>query len=142
MCNNNSDCNCICETLRVILALQQNSCQDSCLETCDRPILGCGANSLSCNTRPIMLYTCGSASTPIAMPTTRDVVADPATALTTSRVFRVEKMEGNCATFRVLQDNPDTTSTNPFVGTNSFFTMNLDCCCSCKCLSDTYVECV
>lgn len=141
MCNNETGCNCICETLKVILALQQNSCPESCLETCDRPMLGCGANSLSCNTRPVMLYTCSSGSTPISMPTTKDVSSDPTTEVVNSQVFRVEKIEGNCATFRVLSDNT-TDATYPYVGTNSFFTMNLNCCCMIRCLSDTYVECV
>lgn len=143
MCNNNNtDCNCICEILKVILALQQNSCPGSCLDTCDRPQLGGGATCLACNTRPVILYTCCTESTPLAMPTTRDIAADPSVAFTTSRVFRVEKVENNCATFRVLIDNPDTTSLYPYVATNSFFTMNLDCVCEIKCLNDTFVECV
>lgn len=61
---------------------------------------------------------------------------------TCSTVFRVEKIEGCCATFRVLQENPDTTSLNPFISTNSFFTMNCNCICAIKCLSDTFVDCV
>lgn len=61
---------------------------------------------------------------------------------TCSTVFRVEKIEGNCATFRVLAENPDTTSLYPYVTTNSFFTMDASCLCSIRCLSDTYVDCV
>ena len=138
MCNNENNSNCICDILKVILALQQNACPDGCLDSCDRPILGGGTNCLLCNTRPVQLYTCASQSTPISMPTTKD----PTETETTSSVFRVEKIENNCATFRVLQENPDTTSTNPYVATNSIFTMNLNCCCMCRCLSDTYVDCV
>jgi hypothetical protein len=143
MCNNNNtDCNCVCEILKVILTLQQNACPETCLDTCDRPMLGGGPNCLICNTRPVMLYTCCGNGTPWSMPTTKDVSAAATSAVTKSNVFRVEKIEGNCATFRVLADNPDTTSLNPYIATNSFFTMNLDCCCVCRCLSDTYVECV
>ena len=142
MCNNEKECNCICNILTVILALQQNACPDACLDTCDRPMLGGGPNCLICNTRPVMLYTCCSESTPISMPITKDVSATPRDAVVTSSVFRVEKIENNCCTFRVLADNPDNTSLNPYVATNSFFTMNLNCCCICRCLSDTYVECV
>lgn len=143
MCNNtNNDGNCVCEILKVILTLQQNACPETCLDTCDRPMLGGGPNCLICNTRPVMLYTCCGNGTPWSMPTTKDVSAATTSAVTKSNVFRVEKIEGNCATFRVLADNPDTTSLNPYVATNSFFTMNLDCCCVCRCLSDTYVECV
>lgn len=140
MCSCDKDGNCIKDILCVILVLQQNACGDSCLDSCDRPMLGGGPNCLVCNTRPIMLYTCGSNGIPWSMPITKDDTAE-CTAATCSPVFKVEKVEGNCATFRVLQPNPDTTSTYPYVSTNSIFTMNLDCVCSIRCLSDTYIDC-
>lgn len=144
MCNKNSqELNGVAEILRVILVLQQNACPESCLDTCDRPMLGSGSSCLICNTRPVMLYTTGSNGIAWSMPVTKDVTAScGTTGVTCSSVFRVEKVENNCATFRVLQDNPDTTSLYPYVGTNSFFTMNLDCLCCLRCLSDTFVECV
>ena len=133
MCNN--DNNCIAEILNTINILQNNAeCGDACLDTCDRGFLGCGTQTFRCNTRPVMLYTCNS-NTPLQMPTTKD-----ATSETTSNVFRVEKLDGNCATFRVLEPNEDTTSISPYVSTNVFFTMNLGCCCVLRCLNDTYVE--
>ncbi len=138
MCNNDNNSNCISEILNVILVLQQNACPDSCLDSCDRPVLGGGPNCLVCNTRPIQLFTCGSNGTPLAMPTTKDLV----TPQTTSTVFRVEKVDNNCCTCRVLEENPDTTSLNPYVATNSFFTIDLGCVCALRCLSDTYIECV
>ena len=142
-CENNSG-NCINEILSVILVLQQNACPETCLDACDRPVLGGGPNCLVCNTRPVMLYTCCGNGVPWSMPTTKDTTVSCAnsTSATCSSVFRVEKIEGNCCTFRVLADNPDTTSLNPYVATNSFFTINLDCVCLIRCLSDTYVECV
>lgn len=144
MCNNQNDGkNCISEILKVILVLQENACPDSCLDSCDRPMLGGGANCLICNTRPVMIYTCCGNGTPWSMPTTKDVTASCSeTGTTCSSVFRVEKVEGNCCTFRVLQDNPDTTSLNPYVATNSFFTIDCNCVCSIRCLSDTYIDCV
>ena len=146
MCNNNnqSGSNCVAEILNVILVLQQNACPESCLDSCDRPMLGGGSNCLVCNTRPVMLYTCCGNGNPWSMPISKDQTASCETSGTgtCSSVFRVEKIDGNCATFRVLQDNPDTTSLNPYVATNSFFTMDLDCCCVIRCLQDTYVECV
>lgn len=144
MCNNkNNGGNCIADILRVILVLQQNACPEGCLDSCDRPMLGGGTNCLICNTRPVMLYTCCGNGVPWSMPTTKDTTTACSTAGTTcSSVFRVEKVEGTCATFRVLQDNPDPNSLNPYVATSSFFTMDLDCCCVCRCLSDTYVDCV
>ena len=143
MCNKNTNSNCVAEILKVILVLQQNACPESCLETCDRPLLGGGPNCLICNTRPVMLYTCSGNGTPWSMPTTRENVNCSSVGATCSSVFRVEKIDGCCATFRVLAANPDAEETNiPYVATNSFFTMNLNCVCCLKCLPDTVVECI
>ena len=144
MCNNENGCSCIAEILNVINVLQQNAncCGDTCLETCDRGFLGCGTATLGCNTRPVILYTCSGNGTPWSMPTTRENIDCTETATSCSNVFRVEKVDGCCATFRVLAPNPDTTSTYPYVSTNSFFTMNLSCCCCLRCLPDTYIECI
>ena len=82
------------------------------------------------------------------MPTTKDSRAvcsntlEDADINTCSNVFRVEKLDGNCVTCRVLADNPDSTSMNPYIATNSFFTMDLKCVCCIKCLTDTYIECI
>lgn len=139
MCNNN-DSSCIAEVLKVISILQKNACtDDSCLDSCDRGFLSCSPTTLTCNTRPINLYLCGSNSTPLAMP-----ISKSPTETTTSTVFRVEKVDDECATFRVLAPNEDTeeAETIPFVATNSFFTLNLNCCCIIRCLNDTFVECI
>lgn len=140
MCNNadNESCRCIAEILGVINILQQNACtSDTCLETCDRGFLGCGTTSLNCNTRPVMLYL--NNGTPLSMPITKDNVAG--VEATASSVFRVEKIDGCCCTFRVLAENLERSGC-PFVATNSFFTMNLNCCCCLRCLPDTCVECI
>ncbi|MBQ4634609.1 MAG: hypothetical protein IJB71_04610 [Bacilli bacterium] len=137
MCNNNRDneCQCINEILTVICILQQNAnCSDTCLDTCDRGFLGCSTTSVNCNTRPVMLYTCCGNGVAWSMPISKDP-----TVTTTSNVFRIEKIDGCCATFRVLAENTDETDTNPYVATNSFFTMNLNCVCSLRCLNDTFV---
>lgn len=142
MCNNdNNERNGIVQILNVILVLQENACPDSCLDSCDRPMLGGGVNCLICNTRPVMIYTCSGAGTPLRMPTTKDVTTSCDGVTDCSTVFRIEKIEGNCATFRVLAENPDPTSLNPYVTTNSFFTIDCGCICIIKCLSDTYIEC-
>ena len=140
--NDNEEKNCISEILKVILVLQENACPDNCLDSCDRPMLGGGPNCLICNTRPVMLYTCCGNGTPWSMPTTKDVTTACDDTTTCSTVFRVEKIEGNCCTFRVLTDNPDTTSLNPYIATNSFFTIDCNCLCVIRCLSDTYIDCV
>jgi hypothetical protein len=106
-------------------------------------MLGGGPTCLGCNTRPVMLYTCCANGQPWAMPITKDNIdACLEASATCSTVFRVEKVEGNTATFRVLAPNPDTTSLYPYVSTNSLFTMDLSCCCVIRCLSDTYIECI
>lgn len=142
---NNNDCACMNEILTTINILQCNAeCADSCLDTCDRGFLGCNATTFRCNTRPIMLYTCCGNGTPWSMPTTKEDVVCTDVGATCSNVFRIEKIDGCCATFRVLADNPDATTaaTIPYVTTNSFFTMNLNCLCSIRCLNDTFVDCV
>ena len=140
MCNNketNTCENCITDILKVILLLQQSVCQnDTCLQTCDRGFLGQNCTTF-CNTRPIVLYTCSSGSTPIAMPISKD----PAET-TTSTVFRLEKLDDCCATFRVLAPNTEPSSSFPYEATNSFFTINLGCVCIIRCLEDTFVECI
>ncbi|MBP3766613.1 MAG: hypothetical protein J6G98_05475 [Bacilli bacterium] len=136
MCNNDS--NCIADVLKVICVLQRNAdCGEACLDTCDRGFLGSSVTNLNINTRPISLYLCGANSTPLAMPISKDP-----TETDTSTVFRVEKCDEGCATFRVLAPNtdPDTSATIPFVSTNSFFTVNLSCVCVLRCLNDTVIE--
>ena len=138
-CNNDlNDCNnCIREILQVICMLQSNACPAGSLNSCDRPSLGIGPTCISCNTRPIILYTCCGNGVAWSMPTTRTE-----TATTSSTVFRVEKVDGCCCTCRVLAENPDTTAaeTTPYVSTDSFVTFNLNCCGALTCLADTYIS--
>ena len=137
MCNNNNNCNncsCFTDTLCTIVKLQkQGQCIDSTLTTCDRPYLGIAPTS-AFNTRPISLYTCPG-NTLWTMPYTLNGEDG------TSTVFRIEAVEDCCATFRVLAPNPDTTSTFPYVSTESFFTINLNCLGSLRCLPDTFIAC-
>lgn len=140
MCNNTESCRCIAEILGVINILQQNACtSEACLDTCDRGFLGCGVSSLKCNTRPVMLYL--NNGTPLSMPITKDNTSTNVDVAEQSSVFRVEKIDGCCCTFRVLAENQERSGC-PYVATNSFFTMNLNCCCCLRCLSDTCVECI
>ena len=152
--NNTENCcgtnNSIADILKGILILQQNACPESCLDSCDRPMLGGGPNCLICNTRPVMLYTCSGNGCPWSMPVSKDlttVCSNPQVnncSYECSNVFRVEKLDGNTATFRVLIQNPEESCCNsqPYLATNSFFTMDLSCCCVIRCLNDTYVDCV
>lgn len=136
MCNNNNDCSCLKEILCTILKLQrQGQTIDDTIATCDRPFLGLNPTCEAFNTRPVTFYSCCN-STLWAMPYTLDDIES------TSTVFRVEKVDDCCATLRVLAPNPDTTSEYPYVATESFFTINLNCVGAIKCLPDTYIACI
>ena len=135
--NNNRECrtcdNCIADILKVILILQESVDQlDACLETCDRGFLGQQCCATCYNTRPISLYTCGSNGVPLSMP-----ISKLPNETATSSIFRVEKLDDCCATCRVLTVNADNIT---YTATNSFFTINLDCLCSIRCLDDTFIE--
>ena len=124
--------NCLADILKVILILQQSVNQtDSCLDTCDRGFLGQQCCPACYNTRPISLYTCSSNRVPLSMP-----ISKSPNEQTTSNIFRLEKLDECCATFRVLLTNSD----NTYTPTNSFFTINLDCLCIIRCLDDTFIE--
>lgn len=134
MCKNNNDCSCFVRILENIIRLQQkgDDCDD--FNGCDKPFLGNLANVICLNTRPITLYGCSGNQ--FAFPFTLDCETG------TSNVFRIENLDNNCAKFRVLAPNPDTCTKNnfPFVATNDFFTIDLNCVCAIKCLMDTFVS--
>ncbi|HPE14576.1 MAG TPA: CotY/CotZ family spore coat protein [Bacilli bacterium] len=132
----NDSC-CMADILRNILTLQ-NSCENvtSCLNTCSSPILGNIQNCLCYNTRPITLYNCSGALWQFPY-----TIVNGEIVTGTSSVFKIEKVDECCATFRVLAPNTDTTSDLPYVSTDSFFTISLDCVCILKCLPDTLITC-
>ena len=55
----------------------------------------------------------------------------------TSSVFRIESLDDECATFRVLAPNSDQTSSFPYIATEDFFTVKLSCIGALRCLGDT-----
>ena len=130
MCDDKS---CLTSILETILCLQ-NSKDDSCeVLGCDKPYLGPTPSLVCYNTRPINLYNC----------TTGCRWSFPYTLVSvngTSSIFRLENLEGNCCTCRVLAQNPDTSSSEPYVLTSTFFTINLDCVSAIKCLPDVLVS--
>ena len=133
---NNSSC-CINDILEVINVLQNGAEQiDDIPNTCDRPFLGSAGNNNTFvyNTRPVTLYN--SNNTLFEAPYTLDGTDG------TSSVFRVEKVGDGTVTLRVLAPNPDTTSTFPYVKTDSFVIVNTGCVCAIMCLNDTFVDCV
>ncbi len=130
MCN---DKNCLTSILETILCLQ-NAKDDSCeTQGCDKPYLGPTPSLICYNTRPINLYNC----------TTGELWTFPynlGTVNSTSSIFRLENLEDNCCTCRVLAPNPDTSSSEPYVLTNTYFTINLDCISAIKCLPDIFIN--
>lgn len=130
MCDDKS---CLTSILETILCLQ-NTKDDECeVLGCDKPYLGPTPSLVCYNTRPINLYNCTTGclwSFPFTLGTERG----------TSSVFRLENLEGNCCTCRVLAQNPDTSSNEPYVLTSTFFTINLDCVSAIKCLPDVLIS--
>lgn len=130
MCDDKS---CLTSILETILCLQ-NSKDESCeVLGCDKPYLGPTPSLVCYNTRPINLYNCTTGCR-WSFPYTLDSVNG------TSSIFRLENLEGNCCTCRVLAPNPDTSSSEPYVLTSTFFTINLDCVSAIKCLPDVLVS--
>ena len=119
----------ITDTLDFIITLQKNSCNNNCEEGCTRPFLG-PTDSICYNTRPIMLFTCCT-GTNWEMPYEVNGTSG------TSTTFRIENVEGNCATFRILIPNTVDDVTT-YTLSNSFFTIDLSCVLAIKCLQDIY----
>lgn len=137
MINRECDERSISKILSFILELQlatENTNLDS-LGGCDKPCLGPSViNGLIFNTRPITLYSCCTGAL-WTMPYTLNGVTGE------SSVFKVTKVDDNCATFEILAPNPDTSNPLlPYIGTNNFFTIDLDCVLAIRCLNDTYTN--
>jgi len=135
--NRNCDETSISKILNFILDLQKNADRVD-LDSdsgCDKKCLGPNiSNGLIFNTRPITLYSCCTGSL-WTMPYTLNGTSG------TSTVFKVTKTDCNCATFEILAENPDTSNPLiPYVGTNNFFTIDLDCVLAIRCLADTYTN--
>ena len=132
MCSNDNNCNCLRDTLCMIVNLQkQGQCIDGGIKSCDRPYLGLNNNS-TYNTRPITCYTCPT-NTLWSMPYTLNDQDSKST------VFIVESVEDCCCTCRVLAPGENE---GTYQSTDSFFTINLNCVGAIKCLEDTYIPCI
>lgn len=135
----NQECNetSISRILNFILELQRkaNNVDLDSTAGCDKPCLGPSiSNGLIFNTRPINLYSCCSGAL-WTMPWTLNGTTG------TSSVFKITKLDCNCATFEILAPNPDTTNPLlPYISTNNFFTIDLDCVLAIHCLADTYTS--
>lgn len=124
------DCTCIAEILRKILMLQKQDFDNESCSSCEKPFLGPVCTSICYNTRPIMLFNCCTGN-PWSFPYTINGVTN------TSEVFRIESLDDCCCTCRILAFDE---ATNTFVGTNEFFTLDLNCVGAIKCLADTFID--
>ena len=124
------DCGCIHDVLEKILLLQREEFDNESFSGCDKPFLGPVCNTVCYNTRPIMLFNCCTGEA-WSFPITNNG------STSTSNVFRIEALEDCCCTCRILSFDE---GTNSFVGTNEFFTLDLDCVGAIKCLSDTFID--
>ena len=106
------------DILKLINNLQQSVvCQNS-NNTCTRPILGIN-NTLQYNTRPVTFYLCNGELLTITSNNE------------SYSTFRIEKIDGNCVTVRLL-----TNQETGIVSTNQFATININCICAIRCLND------
>ena len=122
--------NCVGDLLRRIVLLQRQDCDSTIPSGCDRPFLG-PTRTIDCyNTRPISLYNCCTGELWSFTYTSGgvDVV---------SSIFRVEAVNDNCCTVRILAEN---TETGTYTNTNEFVTVNLTCVGAVRCLADTFVD--
>lgn len=124
MCNKNNSGNCFSELLEKILLLQQTG--DNYPLGCDKPFLG--NIGLIANTRPVNLYTCCTGEL-------WEIPYDFNGLIGVSSFFRIESINENCATFRILIPNG-----TEYTATNNFFIIDLNCIGSIKCLGDTLVQ--
>jgi len=135
-------CGCNCENngivqilQRILNAQERAERNEEEEEFCDRITLGPCCKKQECNTRPLNIYTCDG--TPVSI----DFTLNGETL--TTRVFRIEKIDGCICTFRCLAENPDPTCSEKFIKTETFFSVNEGCCCHIiKCLKDTFVDCL
>lgn len=119
--------------LNLILTLQKNiCCNEEICEGCTRPFLGPSSNCAVYNTRPITLYSCCTGNL-WTMPFSLNGTTG------TSSVFRIENVEGNCATFRILTTPTEQTDDVTYIYTDSYFTIDLSCILAIQCLPDTFV---
>ena len=117
------------EILCKILMLQKQDF-DADLSGCDRPFLGPSPASTTYNTRPIEFYNSYTGELWEFPYTT-------GTTTTTSSTFRVESLEDNTVTVRLLQD--DGAIPRAYTNTNQYVTIRLSTIGAIQCLPDTFV---
>lgn len=111
--------NYILDILRLINNLQNNVINNDLNSGCTKPFLGNNDLALY-NTRPVSFYLCNTSPLTITYPDGE------------SSVFRVENIDGNCITVRLLA----TDENDNLISTNEFATVNINCIAAIRCLND------
>lgn len=120
----NNNCNGIIDILKLIDRLQRNAKDDDLIDnTCSRPFLGNIAIGSFYNTRPVNFFTCNGDILSISYYVNG--------VLNTTSVFRIENVDDDFVTVRLLQDIDGT-----YTNTGETATINTDCICALKCLDD------
>ncbi len=132
--NNNED-SCFAKILKVIYILQKNASGGECFDgSCTRPFLGGTPDIVCFNTRPISFYLSDGS----LFEATYQSISS--TQPLTSSIFRIEKVMDNCVLLRILEASSSPTAISPYQATNQFITVNLNCICALRCLSDVVLE--
>ena len=132
MSNNKS---CFLSTLCLIDTLQKQSDHvEECDNSCRRPFLGNSCKTVCINTRPINFYRCDNTLISVEF-------TDESGNISTSNIFRIECIEGNCVTCTILTpvSRLDREEFEEFESAKQTAVINLECVCAIKCLPDTFV---
>lgn len=111
--------NYLLDILKLINNLQKNATCGSTNNSCTKPILGENNNNIY-NTRPVSFYLCNNNALTISYTNGE------------TSIFRVENIDGNCVTVRLLIENDD----NTISSTDEFATINIGCIAAIRCLKD------
>lgn len=128
-CDVNNSSSCIQDLVKRIYLLQIQDCEGRNISGCDKPFLGPIPTNICYNTRPIMLYNCGT------LPWTFTYTLDGTEA--TSDVLRIENVDDGCCTCRILYLDA---TTGEYMATTEFVIIDLTCCGAVRCLPDVYVN--
>ena len=121
----NNNCNGIIDILKLIDSLQKNVENDNIIDdTCSRPFLGNISIGSFYNTRPVNFFTCNGNILTLSYYVNG--------TLNTTSIFRVEDVDDEFCTVRLLAQNTDGTYTN----TGETAIINTCCICALKCLDD------
>ncbi len=116
--------NCLLNLLKLIVLLQNNSINNNETFGCDKNYLGPSFNYVCYNTRVLTLYN------------KQGNLITTNYGTDSSSYYRVNRIMDNCVELLILRRENDT-----YYSTNQFITINMNCICAIKCISDVYVNC-